>query len=93
MPHNYAIFDTEAGLLQWHGRAASAHVALFAHLQDVGYIDEIADYQFRVLQLADAQNASLLAWWRGGQWSLDCPQDMPDGVLLTAVEVVKVMST
>lgn len=88
MLNNYAIFDTEAGLLQWHGSAASAHLALFAYLHDVGDIDEIADYQFRVLQLDEAQYASLLAWRQGGQWSTDFPQDMPDGELLTAVGVI-----
>jgi hypothetical protein len=69
--NNYAIFDTEEGLLQWHGRATSSQAALFAHLQDVGYINEIADYQFRVMEVDDAQYASLMAWWRAGQWSPD----------------------
>lgn len=91
MLNNFAIFDTAEGLLQWHGRAASAQAALFDHLQDVGYIDEIADYQFRVLEVDDAQYASLLTWWRGGQWSPDGPQDMPDGEVLNAGDVVKMM--
>ncbi len=75
------------------GRASSSQAALFAHLQDVGYIDEIDDYQFRVLEMDDAQYDSLKAWARGGQWSPDCPQDMPEGELLTAAEVVKMISS
>lgn len=88
MLNNFAIFDTGQGLLQWHGRASSSQAALFAHLQDIGYIGEIADYQFRVLQLDATQYASLLSWWKGGQWSTECPQDMPEGELLTVVEVM-----
>lgn len=61
-------------------------------LRDVGYFDEIADYQFRVLELDDAQYASLMAWWRGGQCSPDWLQDMHDGEVLTAGEVIKMMS-
>jgi len=90
--NNFAIFDTGQGVLQWHGRASISQAALFAHLRDVGYFDEIADYQFRVLELDDAQYASLMAWWRGGQCSPDWLQDMHDGEVLTAGEVIKMMS-
>lgn len=93
MLNNYAIFDTAEGLLQWHGRAASAQAALFEHLQAVGYIDEIADYQFRVLELDEAQYASLMAWWRGGQWSPNCPPEMPSGEILIAADAITFMST
>ncbi|MDZ4283527.1 MAG: hypothetical protein U1C04_22535 [Hydrogenophaga sp.] len=92
MLNNYAIFDTEAGFLQWHGRAASVQAALFVHLKEVGCIDEIADYQFRVLELDDAQYAPLMAWWRAGQWSLDYPPDMPSGEILSAADVIRFMS-
>jgi hypothetical protein len=69
---HYAILDTNAGLLQWIGRAGSTDEAFSKFAADVG---EDADRDSLVFHSIDAKEAKLVSkWWADGGHSNDTPE-------------------
>jgi hypothetical protein len=81
-----ALFDTDAGFLQWIGKAEDHKAAIRAHLADIGFNDAVS-YRFLALDLSDEQGADISAWWAAGGKSPDYPEGLPSGVTYDADEV------
>ena len=86
MTRQIALFDTNAGILQWIGKAESHEDAIRAHIQDVGFADEVR-YAFRAVDVTDAQAKALCAWHECGAESPDYPADIDKGVVYEDAEV------
>ena len=69
---HFAILDTNAGLLQWLGKAKSEAAAIAAFIADVG--GDVNAKHIRVYALDNAKEAvEVASWWNAGGASNDTP--------------------
>ena len=70
---HFAILDTNAGLLQWIGRAGSADEAFAHFVADVG--EENTDRDSLAFHAINAKEANLVSkWWANGGPSNETPE-------------------
>lgn len=86
-----AVFDTNAGFLQWLGAAESHSAAIRAHLADVGFNEDV-EYEFRLIDVDDGQAAALAAWQDAGAASPDYPKGLPSGAVYTSAQVCALLA-
>lgn len=101
MTTQIAIFDTGAGFLQWIGKAEDHAAAIKALHKDVGLwelsvdreevLQRAGDESVLVMDVSDEQAKALEAWSDAGCQSPDYPEDLPDGVIYTCGEVLKIV--
>lgn len=76
----FAIFDTNAGLLQWLGEAESSTAAILAFNDKVGLIEEAND-DLNVAAVDAEQAAALSRWQESG-----APADeYPSGIVVERI--------
>ena len=91
-----AIFDTNAGLLQWIGQAESHDAAIRQCDKDTGGLPEsaypeqidTAGDSLRIMDVTEEQAAALEAWSGGGSLASHYPKNLPAGVVYTSCEVI-----
>jgi len=86
MTQQVALFDTNSGYLQWIGEAESHRAAIRAHLQEIGYNEDV-EYGFLALDVSDEEADALQRWVDHGSRSSDYPEDLPTGVRYDTDEV------
>ena len=96
-----AIFDTSAGYLQWIGEAEDHAAAVRAMNASVGLWEAAADRSdvlqraedasLLVMDVTDEQAEALQVWAERGANSSGYPEGLPDGVLYTCGEVLKMV--
>lgn len=101
MTTQIAIFDTGPGFLQWIGRAQDHASAVKALHKDVGLwelavdreevLERAGDESLLVLDVTDEQAEALQVWAERGANSSGYPEGLPDGVLYTCGEVLKMV--
>ncbi len=90
MTSKVAIFDTNAGRLQWLGEAATHDVAIRAALDDGGYNSDVS-YSFRAIDVTDTQ-AEALQEWSFGSRSDEYPEGLSSGTVYDAEYVKDLMA-
>jgi hypothetical protein len=84
-----ALFDVNAGFLQWIGTADSHKAAIRTHLADIGGPD--VEWEILAIDVTDAQADALRAWHESGSDASEYPAGLPNGVRYDARDVLQAM--
>ncbi len=87
-----ALFDTNAGFLQWIGTAETHKAAIRAHLEDVGFNADV-EHGFRAIDVTDEQAEAVSAWWDAGADASEYPVGLPSGAVYDHGDVVAAVGT